>query len=268
MTLHAEYAKELRQYLLGDLTGEAQQRVEQRLLAEPDFLDELLLGEEELIDDYVRESLPDDDRLKFERHFLSTPERRRQLSFARALGRYVSNAAESAGGESAPQRPHAPTPGPNWAGRLRAFWGGGPRVLRAAAALLAVAVMFGALWLLSRPRTPTPRTFATLTLTAGAGDRAVGTQAAKVRLPLKEDALKISLVLPEGANSAARYRAELEGDGGEIKSLGADVQDARSVSVLIPSAQLARGQYALRLFVTDAGGAERRTGGSYFFTVE
>ena len=91
MTLHAEYAKELRQYLLGDLTGEAQQRVEQRLLAEPDFLDELLLGEEELIDDYVRESLPDDDRLKFERHFLSTPERRRQLGFARALSRYVAD---------------------------------------------------------------------------------------------------------------------------------------------------------------------------------
>src|ERR687886_587977 len=101
MTLHAENTKELRQYLLGDLSGEARQRVEQRLLTEPDFLDELLLGEEELIDDYVRENLPDDDRLKFERHFLSTPERRRQLSFARALGRYVSNAAESAGGESA-----------------------------------------------------------------------------------------------------------------------------------------------------------------------
>ena len=268
MTLHAENTEELRQYLLGDLTGEARQRVEQRLLAEPDFLDELLLGEEELIDDYVRENLPDDDRLKFERHFLSTPERRRQLSFARALGRYVSNAAESAGGESAPQRPHAPTPGPNWAGRLRAFWGGGPRVLRAAAALLAVAVMFGALWLLSRPRTPTPRTFATLTLTAGAGDRAVGVQAAKVKLPPDADALKIFLVLPDGATPAARYRAELESDSGETKSLVADVQDARSVSVLIPSAQLARGRYALRLFVTDAGGAERRTGGSYLFNVE
>lgn len=268
MTLRAENTEELRQYLLGDLTGEAQQMVEQRLLTEPDFLVELLLGEEELIDDYVGENLPDDDRLKFERHFLSTPERRRQLSFARALGRYVSNSAESPGSKSARERPHAPPAGPNWAERLRAFWGGSPRALRAAAALLAVAVMLGALWLLSRPRTSTPKTFATLTLTAGAGNRGVGAPATKVKLPPDADALKIFLVLPDGVTPAARYRAELEGDGGETKSLGADVQDARSVSVVIPSAQLARGQYALRLFVTDAGGAERRTGGSYLFTVE
>src|SRR5918911_3475812 len=166
MTLQAENTKELRQYLLGDLSGEAQQRVEQRLLTEPDFLDELLLGEEELIDDYVRENLPDDDRLKFERHFLSTPERRRQLSFARALGRYVSNAAESAGGESARERPRAPTPGPNWAGRLRAFWGGSPRALRAAAALAAVAGPFGAPWVPPPPRPSPPQTLAPPPLTA------------------------------------------------------------------------------------------------------
>src|SRR5919201_243727 len=75
----------------------------------------------------------------------------------------------------------------------------------------AVAVIFGALWLLSRPRTPTPRTFATLTLTAGAGDRAEGVQATKVKLPPDADALKIFLVLPDGVTPAARYRAELEG---------------------------------------------------------
>ena len=79
MTLQAENSQELRQYLLGDLTGEAQRRVEERLLTEPDFLEELLVGEEELMDDYVGGELSADERLKFERHFLSTPERRRQV---------------------------------------------------------------------------------------------------------------------------------------------------------------------------------------------
>src|SRR5947209_19278956 len=101
MMFHAENNEELRQYLLGDLIGEAQRRVEERLLTEPDFLEELLLGEEELVDDYVGDGLSGDERLKFERHFLSTPERRRQFGFALALDRYVSDSAVKAGVESA-----------------------------------------------------------------------------------------------------------------------------------------------------------------------
>jgi anti-sigma factor RsiW len=91
MRLRAEDQSELRRYLLGDLAGAARERVERRLLTEPDFLEELLVGEEELIDEYVGGQTSAGDRLKFERHFLSTPERRRQLGFARALSRYVAD---------------------------------------------------------------------------------------------------------------------------------------------------------------------------------
>src|SRR5436305_7457558 len=122
MMLHTENSKELRQYLLGDLTGEARQRVEQRLLTEPDFLEEPLLGEEELVDDYVGDGLSGDERLKFERHFLSTPERRRQLGFALALGRYVSNSSVKADDESAQVREsYAQPSAQNRVGRFRAF---------------------------------------------------------------------------------------------------------------------------------------------------
>src|SRR5436305_10569116 len=142
MMLHTENSKELRQYLLGDLTGEARQRVEQRLLTEPDFLEELLLGEEELVDDYVGDELSGDERLKFERHFLSTPERRRQLGFAMALSRYVSNSsAVKVSGESArAQGSSAPTGARSRAGWFRAFWGGRPWA-PAALAFAAVAVI-------------------------------------------------------------------------------------------------------------------------------
>ncbi|MBD0327525.1 MAG: hypothetical protein ICV68_13900, partial [Pyrinomonadaceae bacterium] len=52
-----------------------------RLLTEDEFFDELLLGEEELTVDYVNDELTAADRLKFEQHFLSTPERQQKLRF-------------------------------------------------------------------------------------------------------------------------------------------------------------------------------------------
>ena len=74
-------------------------------------------------------------------------------------------------------------------------------------------------------------------------------------------------MIPEAMAPAARYRAELVSGSGETKSFEVAVQDSRSVSVVIPSAQLARGQYVLRLFKSEADGAEQRVG-SYFFNVE
>ena len=243
-------------------------------MTEDGFFDELLLVEEELIDDYVGGQLPLDERQRFEQHFLSTPERQRQLRFAQALSRYVSNSSEKsegesaqAEGESARAQPLAHTSGQKRAGWFDAFWGSRAWALRSAVALAVVVVAVGALWL-SRQRTTQPRTFATLTLTASAGNRAEGVQARKVKLPPDADALRIFLMLPEGSAPATRYRAELVNGNGETKSFEVAVQDSRSVSAVIPAAQLARGQYALRLYKTDADGSEQRVPGSYFFNVK
>jgi anti-sigma-K factor RskA len=236
-------------------------------MTEDGFFDELLLAEEELIDDYVGGQLPLDERRRFEQHFLSTPERQRQLRFAQALSRYVSNSSEKSEGESARAQPLAHTSGQKRAGWFGAFWGSRAWALRSAVALAVVVVAVGALWL-SRQRTTQPRTFATLTLTASVGNRAEGVQASKVKLPPDADALRIFLMLPEGSAPATRYRAELVNGNGETKSFEVAVEDSRSVSAVIPAAQLARGQYALRLYKTDADGSEQRVPGSYFFNVE
>src|ERR1043165_1948967 len=225
MTLYSENENELRDYLLGDLTEEARRRVEQRLLTEPDFLEELLAGEAELVDEYVGDELSGDERLKFERHFLCTKERRQQLSFARALSRYVFESEakevvvreEPASGPMTPAPTPAPpflnpTPRPTLAERRRAFFGGGGFAPRAAVGLAALAVVAVALLTISqlwtRPipaRTSPPKSFATITLAAGAGERGAGAKATKVSVPLKEDALRILLTLPEGTPAAARY---------------------------------------------------------------
>src|SRR2546423_943505 len=268
MSPHAEDNQEIRGYLLGGLSQKVRQQVEERLMTEDGFFDELLLAEEELIDDYVGGQLPLNERRRFEQHFLSTPERQRQLRFAQALSRYVSNSSEQSETESAraenefakAQLP-ASSPAPAWAARLRAFWGS--RTLALATMALAAVVIAGSWLWLSRTRT-----FATLTLTASAGNRAEGVQASKVELPPDADALRIFLMLPEGSASATRYRAELVNGNGETKSFEVAVQDSRSVSAVIPAAQLARGQYALRLYKTDADGSEQRVPGSYFFNVK
>ncbi|HEX8500674.1 MAG TPA: hypothetical protein VF659_08790 [Pyrinomonadaceae bacterium] len=264
MTAHTDIEGEIRRFLLGTLSEDARRRAEERLMAEEGFLEELSLAEGELIDDYVGGRLTAAEREAFERHFLSTEGRRSQLRFTRALGRYADDAAalaarKSGAASSAPQD--------SAGARLRAFWGGLNWGLRAGAALACVALIAGALWL-ARPAAPTPRTFAALTLVAGSGDRAAGADIPKARLPLGADALKLTLQLPAGAAPAERYRAELMTSKGRAEAVEVSGPEGRAVTVVVPEARLARGQYAVRLYALGADGAERPVGDSYLFQVE
>ncbi|MBS1790198.1 MAG: CHAT domain-containing protein [Acidobacteria bacterium] len=96
MNWYSEEDNLLRRYLLDDVTAEERQVIEDKLLngdtnAEPtsqedlDFVDRLLLAEDELIDDYSCEALTLRERELFERNFLSTPERRNQLAITKEL---------------------------------------------------------------------------------------------------------------------------------------------------------------------------------------
>lgn len=84
-----------RPYLLGLLAAAERQRFEEGLLTDDGLFEELLIAEDELIDDYLRLNLSGSERERFEQHFLLTPERRRKLSFATGLNKYVMAAAES-----------------------------------------------------------------------------------------------------------------------------------------------------------------------------
>jgi CHAT domain-containing protein len=80
----------LRNYLLGELPEAAQQTLEDRLMTETELFDLLQVVEDELVDEYLSGAFSAGERSKFESLFLSTPERRRKLSFAMALKRYVT----------------------------------------------------------------------------------------------------------------------------------------------------------------------------------
>ena len=102
MAFNEKDRQEIRLYLLGRLEPERRaQRVEERMLTEPDYYEELLIAEDEVIDQYLSRALSPDERAGFEQHFLRVPERTNKLRFARAFRDYVS---------AAPEVERAPTP--------------------------------------------------------------------------------------------------------------------------------------------------------------
>jgi hypothetical protein len=240
----------IRQYLLGQLPDdEKRQEIEQRLLSDAEFFEELEVTEEELIDEYLTGKFTEDERGRFEQYFLANPERKQKLRFARSLSRYVMTVGSQ--NISVPFWSHFQS-ARNW---------GLP-----AAAGIAVIVIVASIFLFSRQRMPP--TFATLTLTPSASTRGEGAQATKVTLPIKADVIRLRLMFSETSNPARRYRVELQSEVGETKTLPTVGQDEQSVVAEIPAGQLSRGQYALKISVIKPDGTEERIRGSYLLTVD
>ena len=82
-------------YLLGTLSEEEKVQVEDRAFADRTYLGALDAAEADLIDAYVRGELPQSDRLLFEGLFLTSPQRRRKVEFARALSRAIAAEART-----------------------------------------------------------------------------------------------------------------------------------------------------------------------------
>jgi cell division protein FtsB len=89
---------QLRQYLLGQAGEEEQRIIEQSLLANQEYFDQLLRCEEELIDEYAGGAMKGADKECFEKHFMAGPERRESVAFAQALHRYFVSQKRSRAG--------------------------------------------------------------------------------------------------------------------------------------------------------------------------
>ena len=131
----------IRQYLLGQLRLEEVEQLEERLFTDPDFYEQLTLVEDELIDAYARGSLPQQERGKFEELFLSNPERRRKLRFARNFKKYIeSETATSHASDTRTRRAHT-----RWASLIDIF---NPRnfAVSLSLAALMVVILLGVSW--------------------------------------------------------------------------------------------------------------------------
>lgn len=77
--------EKLRSYILGDIGNEELPAIEERLIADEVYFQELEMAEETLIQDYVDENLGLAEREKFEKRVLNSEENRARVRFARAF---------------------------------------------------------------------------------------------------------------------------------------------------------------------------------------
>lgn len=83
----AEQSK-LKEYLLDQLTEDEEEQVDERLLSDPDFVEEHDIVVDELIHDYVAGRLPGEDVQRMKDVFFRSAERADKLKFALALKQY------------------------------------------------------------------------------------------------------------------------------------------------------------------------------------
>lgn len=148
MTYQNENDGLTRSYLLGALSAEEQQHVEERMLTDDEFFQQLLVAEDDLFDEYVRGELTEEEKRLFQNNFLAAQERQQGLQFAEALNRYVSTAA--------PAGSEAPSLDVKWprqtskSGLREAFFGFRNSWAGLAVAASLLVMIFGGLWLATK----------------------------------------------------------------------------------------------------------------------
>ena len=86
-----QHERVIRRYLLGELDEREQEQLEQRVITDPDYKEEVLITEEELLEEFVNGKLPPRDLESFTRVYSSSPAHRRKVKIAQALNRYAAN---------------------------------------------------------------------------------------------------------------------------------------------------------------------------------
>lgn len=82
--------KKIKEYLLGiDISEEARESVEERLMRDTNYFEEIQALEEELIQDYVDGKLAANEITAFKQRVLLSPDNRDRVKFARAFRKYV-----------------------------------------------------------------------------------------------------------------------------------------------------------------------------------
>lgn len=130
------------QYLLGELPEEQQVEIEDRAFQDKEYLANITSVENDLIDEYVRDEMPETVRRKFEERFLASAERRKRVEFAKALTQVASEYAFIDKGAVAPVSV-------SWRDSLDAFFRSLNPVAKFAMAAVVMLVLVGGAWLVT-----------------------------------------------------------------------------------------------------------------------
>jgi hypothetical protein len=243
----------IRDYLLGKLTEEDQQKVEERLMVEDELFDEFEVSKGELVEEYVAGELPPKEHDWFRTHFLASPEGRQSHAFVLAV-----------------QNLRAPAPAPiaqvtatqSWWQRLRSFLTTRTWTIGLATSALAVALFA---WLLIPGGGVTsigPTLVGTVIQRSGQGELPV-----RLKIDPKASKFRIRLLLPKPAIPATSYRANLD-DRLRTSAVNVVERDADGVWIEIPTELIPPGEYSLQLTAVKADGSEEKIPRYYYFNVE
>src|SRR6185503_19764529 len=252
MALSEHDQTNIRRYLLGNLSEDEHEKIEERLIADDDLFEELEISKGELIEEYRAGELSQQDRQWFEHHFLASPDGRKRQAFAIAvecLGRLPIHT------EPAPQRF-------KFREKIGAFFM--PRWAVATTVSIAAVLVLGVVLLIPRG----PQKFVAVNQTSNAITRETGDdQYTRIQVPPDVSELRISLALPQPAAPGTSYRVQLN-NRRDLQNLEPSGHDTNSVSVVIPTRQVPPGPYALTLQEIKADGTEQRVPTYYFFIVQ
>ena len=131
----------LREFLLGMLDDNTQERIETLFLTDPHTKEKLLVVEQDLMDDYLEDNLSPEDKDRFVSRYAQTDEQRRQIRITRTIKDWALREAMS------PQP--APTASSVWSrfwSRLRAK----PLIVVPIAVMIVIATVLAVVWINSQ----------------------------------------------------------------------------------------------------------------------
>lgn len=260
MNLDPYYAGLIRRYLLGQLLPDEQTEIEQRLLSDSDFFQEIVIGEEELIDDYVTHQLTDSEIQAFDTHFLVTDERRKQLRFASRLAEYLDESNETEVDEAVSESPTGPSstsfvePG-----RKRSFFSFFPTLSPALSYSFAAVMLLafvGIMWLAEMNKTtPSGEPGSLLAVTLTPGLTRDGGETTRVKLLNETGRIEFRVILPTAEYQTYRTRlitdskSELwaSDDLTPVKESGTQSTAVQVVVSTVPARLLTPGDYRIAL---------------------
>jgi hypothetical protein len=250
MDLIHDKERMIREYLLGGISDEELDQIEEALFKDDGFYDEVRAVEDRLVEQYVRGRLSSEDRARFESRLLLTDTQRRQVTFARDLKRYL---------DQNPNLNRRPKPWYYFSDINR-------RTARIALGAILLLIATSVFWLI-----PTWHLgeVATISVTLHAGQVRSSGDLQRVKVGRDVRIVQISLVLREPIKS--EYRAKvLDYDRGNVIFSADAIAPQLSplpprATIDVPAERLAAGDYELRLTGRIEPGGAFEAVDSYYF---
>jgi hypothetical protein len=273
LSSQTEEQNAIRQYLLGQLSPAELPSVEERLLADSEFYEEVLIAEDELIDQYLGDTLSLRDRESFEEHFLSSAERQRKLRFATALRKYVADSRTESQDEIDEENFVPVAPVPHVFTRKDSFWSF--LLLRTPALAVSVAcaillVSGGALVIVKNYRqAKAPQSILAIELVPGlTRDGSEGIK--RFAVPVGTGAVRFQLALSE--DHYPNYEAILKDAEGRVVLKkgglkGQSLNGHAAVVLEVDPSLIPPGDYQIKLNGTTANGSVESVAGYSFRVV-